>query len=218
LITTRPPFDNPPSADASHTARVRHHPLWRRKLASISRWLHIYLSMTSFAILLFFAATGFTLNHQDWFTRQQKTVQSHGALDSRWVAGSVDRLQVVEFLRRKDGLRGAVDDFRIEDSQCTVSFKGPGYEADVVIDRAAGRYDITETHAGIVAILNDLHKGRDTGRVWSKIIDGSALLITAVSLTGLILIFYLHKRRVAGLLLLAGAAVVAYLVYAIWVP
>jgi len=38
--------------------------------------------MASFAILLFFAATGFTLNHQDWFTRQQRTVQSHGALDS----------------------------------------------------------------------------------------------------------------------------------------
>jgi hypothetical protein len=174
--------------------------------------------MTSFAILLFFAATGFTLNHQDWFTKQQKTVQSQGALDSRWVKGNVDRLQVVEFLRRKEGLHGALDDFRIEDSQCSVSFKGPGYEADVVIDRAAGRYDITETHSGLVAILNDLHKGRDTGRIWSKMIDVSAVLMTAVSLTGLILIFYLHKRRLPGLLLLAAGCLLAYLVYAIWVP
>jgi hypothetical protein len=90
---------------------------------------------------------------------------------------------------RKEGLHGALDDFRIEDSQCSISFKGPGYEADVVIDRAAGRYDITETHAGLAAILNDLHKGRDTGRIWGKIIDVSAVLMTAVSLTGLILIF-----------------------------
>lgn len=195
---------------------VRHHPVWRRKLAAISRWLHVYLSMTSFAILLFFAATGLTLNHQDWFAGQHRTTQSHGTLDARWVRGNVDKLQVVEFLRRKEGLHGAVDDFRIEDSQCSVSFKGPGYEADVVIDRA-GRYDITQTHAGLAAILNDLHKGRDTGKVWSGFIDASAVLMIAVSLTGLILIFYLHKRRVAGMLLLGAGCLIAYLVYAIWV-
>jgi hypothetical protein len=174
--------------------------------------------MMSFAILLFFAATGVTLNHQDWFARQQRTTQSHGGLDSRWMQGNVDKLQVVEFLRRKERLHGALDDFRIEDSQCSLSFKGPGYEADVVIDRAAGRYDVTETHAGLVAILNDLHKGRDTGRIWSNVIDVTAVLMTAVSLTGLILIFYLHKRRLPGLLLLAGGCLLAYLVYTIWVP
>jgi hypothetical protein len=174
--------------------------------------------MTSFAIVLFFAATGFTLNHQDWFARQQKTVQSHGTLDSRWMKGDVDKLQVVEFLRRKDGLHGGLDDFRIDGSQCSVSFKGPGYEADVVIDRADGRYDITVTHAGLAAILNDLHKGRDTGGVWSRLIDVSAVLMTAVSLSGLVLIFYLHKRRLPGLLLLAAGCLLVYLVYVTWVP
>jgi hypothetical protein len=219
LNTTRSAFDNPPSADAPAKPPVRHHqPLWKRKLASLSRWLHVYLSMASFAILLFFAATGFTLNHQDWFTRQQQTVQTHGALDAQWVKGNVDKLQVVEFLRRKDGLHGAVDDFRIEDSQCSVSLKGPGYEADAVIDRATGRYDITETRAGFVAIVNDLHKGRDAGAVWSKIIDISAALMTAVSLTGLILLFYLHKRRRAGLIMLAAGVMLVYGVYAIWTP
>jgi hypothetical protein len=174
--------------------------------------------MGSFAILFFFAATGFTLNHQDWFTAQQKTVQSRGALDRGWVQGSVDKLAVVEYLRRKDGIHGAVDDFRIDDSQCAVSFKGPGYEADVVVDRGSGTYDVTETRAGFVAILNDLHKGRDTGKTWSKVIDLSALLMAAVSLTGLILIFYLHKRRLPGLLLLGACGLAAYLIYVVWVP
>ena len=174
--------------------------------------------MGSFVIVLFFAATGFTLNHQDWFTRQQNTVQTHGALDAQWVKGNVDKLQVVEFLRRKDGLHGAVDDFRIEDSQVSVSLKGPGYEGDAVIDRATGRYDITETRAGFVAMVNDLHKGRDAGAVWSKIIDISALLMTAVSLTGLVLIFYLHKRRRAGFIMLAAGAVIIFAVYAMWTP
>jgi hypothetical protein len=106
----------------------------------------------------------------------------------------------------------------VDDSQCSVSFKGPGYEADVAIDRAAGSYDITETHAGLVAIFNDLHKGRDTGKTWAKVIDICALLMGAVSLTGLILLLYLHKRRIPGLLLLAGGGLLAYLIYALWVP
>jgi len=53
---------------------------------------------------------------------------------------------------------------------------------------------------------------------WSNVIDVTAVLMTAVALTGLILIFYLHKRRVPGLLLLAAGCLLAYLVSVIWVP
>jgi uncharacterized protein len=101
-----------------------------------------------------------------------------------------------------------VDDFLIDDAQCSVSFsvsfKGPGYEADVIIDRPSGRYDLTTTRAGFVAILNDLHKGRDTGKVWTRLIDISAVLMTSVALTGLLLLLYLHKRRLSGILMLAA--------------
>ena len=31
------------------------------------RWLHVYLSMISLAVVLFFSVTGITLNHPDWF-------------------------------------------------------------------------------------------------------------------------------------------------------
>jgi len=47
----------------------------------------------------------------------------------------------------------------------------PGYTADVFLDRATGTYDSTETRMGFVALMNDLHKGRDSGRVWSWVID-----------------------------------------------
>ena len=212
MITTKS-LTNPATEDAAKPP-VRHHPLWRRKLASVSRWLHVYLSMTSFAILLFFAVTGLTLNHQDWFNKQQKTVQSRGALDAGWLKGDVDKLRVVEFLRGNNGLHGALDDFRIADDECSISFKGPGYEADVVLDRSSGNYDITETHAGMVAIFNDLHKGRDTGFAWSIFIDVSAVLLVLISLTGLVLLFYLKLRRGPGLVVVAvGTVVVGALFY-----
>ncbi len=52
-----------------------------------------------------------------------------------------------------------MSDFRVDDTQCSVSLKGPGYTADVFIDRATGSYDLTETRNDFFAVMNDLHKG-----------------------------------------------------------
>ncbi len=194
---------------------------WKRVLASWSRWLHTYLSMFSFMILLFFAVTGFTLNHAEWFDNQRSTSQSQGAVDRSWMGsrGSKDvaKLEIVEYLRRVHGIRSAVSDFQVDDEQCEVSFKGPGYEAGAIIDRDTGKYDLSVTRFGFVAIVNDLHKGRDTGGKWSAVIDFSAILMTLVSLTGLTLIFFLTKRRFSGLVVFATGLLLFYLVYAIFV-
>jgi len=195
---------------------------WKRRTAIAARWLHIYLSMVSFAILFFFAVTGITLNHQDWFSGAAKTVQLRGKVDQKWLkppdGKDVAKAQVVEYLRKQHNVRSALSDFRVDDQQCTVSFKGPGYSADAFVDMETGSYELTETRQGFVAVLNDLHKGRDSGTAWSAIIDVSAVLMTLVSLTGLLLIFFLQKRRMSGLIAVAIGAALCYLVYLIWVP
>jgi hypothetical protein len=196
-------------------------PTLRRKTAVLIRWLHIYLSMISFAVVFFFAVTGLTLNHADRFGDEQHTVQAKGAMDPNWVnardTNRIRKLEVVEYLRATYHLRGALGDFRIDDEQIGVSFKGPGYAADAFITRATGKYDLTVTNAGIVGWINDLHKGRDTGHGWSVFIDVSAILLTLISLTGLILLLFLRRRRLAGLLVAAGGLLVAFLMYKIWV-
>ena len=56
--------------------------------------------------------------------------------------------------------------------------------------------------------------GRDTGPVWSAVIDISAALTAMASLTGLLLLFYIKRRRARGLLTaMVGAALLtaAYL-------
>ena len=67
---------------------------WQGWVAKWSRWAHVYLSMVSFAVLFFFAATGLTLNHQQWFAKQQKTFQYKGSMDRKWLrsasAGGVE--------------------------------------------------------------------------------------------------------------------------------
>jgi uncharacterized protein len=187
-------------------------------MAAWSRWLHIYLSMGSFAILFFFAVTGLTLNHTDWFADRQSTRQWKGSLDQRWLKPDVLKLEIAEKLRSAHGIRSAITDFRIDDGQAAVSFKGPGYSADAFIDRNSGTYEINETTMGFVAMLNDLHKGRDTGKVWSVVIDLSAILMVLVSLSGMVLIFFLQKRLLSGLMSVACGALVSYLLYRFWVP
>jgi len=191
----------------------------RRRLAvgfaGLVRWLHIYVSMFGLAVVLFFSATGVTLNHPDWFFGElQRTTQSEGDLDPEWLRGreqgpangaahdppaGVAKLEVVERLRQTHGIRGALADFRVDDAECVVAFKGPGYAADAFIDRESGHYSLTQTFHGIIGVLNDLHKGRDTGPVWSFLIDASAIVLVLISLSGLVLLFYLKLRRRPGL-------------------
>lgn len=192
---------------------------WKRRCASLFRWLHIYLSMVSFGILFFFAVTGWTLNHADWFFGERPhTAVLKGQMQRAWVATDaatgVAKLEVVEYLRRVHGTKGLVGEFRVEEAQCMVAFKGPGYVADATIDRATGKYELSETRMGFVAIINDLHKGRDTGAGWSLVIDLSAGLLVVVSLTGMVLIYFVKRKFVSGVVMAgvgAAASVVAYL-------
>jgi hypothetical protein len=192
-----------------------------RSVAKLSRWLHIYLSMISFTIVFFFAVTGLTLNHAGKFSSQVHTVGGKGRLNAQWVQApdtlKIDKLAVVEYLRRVENIRAGLSDFRIDDTQIGVSFKGPGYAADVFLNRGTGEYEITKTSAGFVGLINDLHKGRDTGPAWSLFIDLSAVFLTLVSLTGLLLMVFLKKKRVAGLLVALLGSLLVWLVYFIWI-
>jgi hypothetical protein len=174
--------------------------------------------MVSFAILFFFAVTGLTLNHQDWFAGQPHTVVYKGAINRAWLGSNVAKLEIVERLRRAHGIKAGLGDLQIDDGQITVSFKGPGYTADAVVDRATGSYELTETRMGWGAVINDLHKGRDAGRVWGMLIDASAIFMTLVSVTGVVLICFLTKWRRSGLILLGAGAAVCCVLYLMFVP
>jgi hypothetical protein len=196
---------------------------WKRRSASLFRWLHTYVSLVSFGILLFFAFTGLTLNHADWFSPEHvSAVQHRGQLEKKWVApgndAAVAKLEVVEHLRRAHGVKGLVGEFRIEETQCVVGFKGAGYLADATIDRATGAYELAETRLGFVAIINDLHKGRDTGPGWSLVVDLSATLMILVSLSGLVLIYFVKRRFVSGVVVAVLGAAASYLAYLGLVP
>ena len=177
--------------------------------------------MLSFLVVLFFAVTGITLNHAEWFYGKQVEKKLTAAVPAIWVnptdTARIKKLEIVELLRKNYGIKGYLSDFMVQADLCSVSFKGPGYSADVLINREDGKFELTELRLGLVAVLNDLHKGRDSGKAWSWLIDVSAGLLTLVSFSGLAVLFFLKKKRLNGLLLGIVGGVLCFLIYLIWV-
>ena len=196
----------------------------RRSLYQISavwfRWVHIYVSMLSFGALFFFAVTGLTLNHPTWLGAGEQTFRDHaGSLDPLLLRTQpIDKLQIVETLREEHQLKGRVTEFDTDDYECMVVFKGPGYSADAFIDRESGEYTLTETSTNIIAVLNDLHKGRDSGQAWAWMIDLSAVVMLIMSMSGFGLLLYLKKRRLAGVATACVGTISLLVVWVVWVP
>ena len=195
-------------------------PTVNRKMAMLMRWLHIYLSMISFAIVFFFAVTGLTLNHADKFVKNHATTEK-GKMNAAWTnspdTSRIDKLHIVEYLRETHHIRATVGDLWIDENEIRVPFRGPAFAADAVINRDKGTYELTSTSAGFVGFINALHQGRDTSQVWSVVIDVAAVLLTLVSLTGMVLMLYLKKKRLSGLLLAAMGLLLAYLMYKLFI-
>jgi uncharacterized protein len=198
------PNGQPKQASVSNKSKAIH-----RWVAKWSRWLHIYLSMLSLGAIFFFSITGLTLNHPDWFFRETTTSKT-GRMDANWLnrktppptnwnesdlGHEIEKLLVVEHLRNEHKLAGRVSDFLAFSDECEVTFQGPGYAATARIVRATGDYELSVTCNDLVSILNDLHKGRHTGPLWSIVIDVSAIVSGLVALSGMVLVFYLRLNR-----------------------
>ena len=179
------------------------------------RWLHTYISMFSLLLILFFAGTGVTLNHPDWaFGGVEKQQQFSGSLPSGWQNnGAADSLKIAEFLRATYGLHGSASDFQYQGGVGGLSFRAPGYSADVQFDQS-GKYSVNVDAQGALAVANDFHKGRDSGGAWSWFIDASGLFLVFVALTGLGLMLYLKKVRTASMIsIVVGGLVMGYLMW-----
>src|ERR1700741_5087231 len=92
-----------PNALRSKTSHFPRQPAWKKRTASVARWLHVYLSMVSFVIILFFAVTGLTLNHADWFDGKEQIKKYSGQVKIGWVnvkdTNKIAKLEIVELLR-----------------------------------------------------------------------------------------------------------------------
>lgn len=179
-----------------------------------SRLLHVYASMIAFVVILLFAFTGLMLNHPTWTLGSEPStsvVTGELPVELFGADGSLDYLTLSEFARNDLGARGEVTSFGEALGEASIIYAAPGYTADLRVEIATSDYEFTAEQQGWVAVLNDFHTGTDSGSAGRWMIDVAAVFLIVVSLTGLVLQFFLKKRRRAAYASVAvgGAAVVA---------
>jgi hypothetical protein len=93
-----------------------------------------------------------------------------------------------------DAPKGAVIEW--SDGEAYVALPRPGGDGWVTIDTETGAAEAELTSRGWVSYLNDLHKGRNTGPVWSWFLDIFAAGCIVFCITGLILLWmHAHARK-----------------------
>ncbi len=189
-----------------------------RLLLSVSRTLHIYLTMLVCLLLLFFGTTGFMLNHAEGFGLETLRNSTREGTLSKAILVPLDRLAVVEALRSDLGAVGAVDSFEAEADALRIVFKRPGLRAEASVRLGDGHVELSSEARGTAALLTDLHKGANTGTGWKWVIDGTSILLVLGSLTGLILWISLPRRRVLGIIALSVGLLSSVTTYWFLVP
>ncbi len=181
------------------------------------RWLHVYMSMIAFLVILFFGVTGLLLNHPGWLGGDQvQTTELTGTLPASVMAadGRIEFLAVSEYLRSEHGVGGEVTNFDQVGSTGSINYTGPSYGASARFDVESLDYEVTVRSEGFVNAMRDLHSGSDTGGAWNLVIDISAVFLVAVSVTGLGIQLLMRKRRTSAMAWLGSGAMVT--VVLIW--
>lgn len=157
--------------------------------------------------MLLFAITGITLNHAGRIEARPRVELKLASLPDalsgplKVQAEDADKAPlpapVQDWLHTEFDLR--VDALQAEWSpeEIYLSLPRPGGDAWLSIDLETGdaKYEVTDR--GWIAWLNDLHKGRHTGPVWSWFIDLFAVACVVFCLTGLVLL-QMHARQRPG--------------------
>ena len=115
---------------------------------------------------------------------------------------------VTTWLQREIGARTGGRAVEWSEDEASVSMPRPGGDAWVTLDRRSGAVEYETTSRGVVALLNDLHKGRNAGPAWGLFIDVFAFACLVFTATGLVLLSLNAKLRVSTWpLVAAGVAI-----------
>ncbi len=183
-----------------------------------SRLIHVYTAMFGLVAILFFAATGLLLNNPSWTLGTSGSVTTAEGVLPDGVVGtdSIDYLAADQYLRSEQDVRGDVTDYGETSGQASINYKNPGYSAYATFDAETGAYTLTVTQTGLVSTVNDLHTGTSVGGTWKFLINIVAVVLIVIAVSGLVIQFFLRKRRRSSFIV-AGAAGVALVVTFIWV-
>ncbi|MDP3852851.1 MAG: PepSY-associated TM helix domain-containing protein [Phenylobacterium sp.] len=185
-------------------------------LRQMVQWHWISAAICLIGTLLF-ALTGITLNHAGDIEAKPRTVEIEGHLPPELIAQAKSaqaskaalpdpiRVWLAEEIGAKAPRAAAIE---WTDQEAYVALPRPGGDGWVTFDAATGEVLHETTSRGWVAYLNDLHKGRNSGPVWSLFLDVFAVGCVVFCVTGLVLLqLNAHARKITWPLVALGLIV-----------
>nr|WP_295111703.1 PepSY-associated TM helix domain-containing protein [uncultured Caulobacter sp.] len=172
-------------------------------LKQLHQW-HWISAAVSLIGMLAFAITGITLNHASQIEAKPLVVSRKATLPPDLLAvlakGPEEGkrplpVQLEPFLDKAVGAEVAGREGEWSADEVYVALARPGGDAWVSIDRETGAVEHEKTTRGAVSLLNDLHKGRNTGKAWAWFIDIFAAACVIFTVTGLILLQFHARAR-----------------------
>lgn len=149
--------------------------------------------------MLLFAVTGITLNHAADIPAKPKVHSLEGVVPAEDLAQLQNHNQQSQlFLSRlfqQKGIALRFDQAQWDEEEIYLAMPGPGTDAWLSLDLQSGEYFYEHTRRGVIAYLNDLHKGRNTGFAWKVFIDVFSVACVVFSLTGFLLLWRYRKTR-----------------------
>ena len=183
-------------------------------LGTLRQW-HWISSALCLAGMLLFAITGITLNHAGSIEAKPQTITVEAELPKpllKQLQKSAAKQQLTPAIRQwieQQVPRGvAWQEPEWSEDELYLAQPRPGGDGWLSLDLETGELLYESTDRGWIAYFNDLHKGRNSGELWSWFIDIFAVICVVFSLTGLWLLQRQAKSRpttwpitLAGLLL-----------------
>lgn len=172
-------------------------------LKQLHQW-HWISAAVSLVGMLLFAITGITLNHAGQIEAKPVVVSRKATLPADLLAllakGPEEGkrplpVQLEPFLDKAVGAEVAGREGEWSADEVYVALARPGGDAWVSIDRETGAVEHEKTTRGAISLLNDLHKGRNSGTAWSWFIDVFAAACVIFTVTGLILLQFHARAR-----------------------
>lgn len=196
---------------------------------SLARVIHVYLSMALLILLALFCITGILINHNSWLSKQHtdhivemtlpKNIDAYfeKTAEQFFEDPPLDVLQ--QHLKKTYNLH-PINDIALDADAGEIIFdyKLPAGYASAILLFEDQSMELEYRKGSWLTIMNDLHKGRNTGAVWSWVIDISAAAMLLFSMAGLVILLQNKKYRRTGLICGLIGLLTPLLIYGLWVP
>lgn len=192
---------------------------WSQWLTQSIRVCHLYISLAAAVFLLFFAISGYAMNHRADLGMEETVDSELTELITPDLLSSSAKKPLLAKMKEL-GARGKLVEYERDDESVAITFQSAGryFEASIDLEDATERgatAEIEISDSPFLETLGEIHRSEspdDSGS--SLFIDVMSILMALVSLTGIALFFRMASRKnISALLYFALSCASAVWIY-----